>query len=282
MKQIRFVNDRGSSLIIGDVSDYALDKITGISPPTANISTSKIAGFDGATFINASVNQRNITLTLQLRGNIEANRLKLYDIFKIKRKGTFYYSSDMISAKIEAYVENLEAPPMEWPVKVFISLLCPQPYFEALDDIVTDITSIEYSLEYPLELLESGIQFGSLQTTEPVNVINPGDIPIGMVIQYRATGAVVNPKLVNTQTLEFIELNTAMEAGDEITINTVVGQKRIDRNRNGTITNLFNTLVVGSTFLQLTEGDNVLFGSAQSGSNALFIEVQYRAKYSGV
>jgi len=282
MKHIKFENDRGSSLIIGDDSDYALINITGISPPTANISTSKIAGFDGTTFINSSVNQRNITLTLQLRGNIEANRLKLYDIFKIKRKGTFNYTSDLINAKIDAYVENVEAPPMDWPVKAFISLLCPQPYFEALDDIVTDITSIQYSLEYPLELLQIGIELGSLQTSEPVNVINPGDIPIGMIIRCRATGAVVNPKLVNTQTLEFIELNTTMESGDIITINTEVGNKRIERNRNGTITNLFNSLVVGSSFLQLTEGDNVLFGSAQSGSNALFIEVQYRAKYSGV
>lgn len=282
MKQIRFENDRGSSLMIGNNSDFDLFSITGISPPTAFISTSKIAGFDGTTFINSSVNQRNITMTLQVNGNIEENRLKLYDIFKIKRKGTFYYHSARISAMIEAYVENIEVSPMDWPIRVFISLLCPKPYFEALNEIVADITSIDYHLEFPLELLQSGIEFGELQTSEPVNVINPGNIPIGMIIRYRATGTVVNPKLVNTQTLEFIELNTTMESGDVIAINTEVGQKRIERNRNGTITNLFNSLVTGSKFLQLNEGDNVLFGSSQSGSNSLFIEVEYRAKYSGV
>lgn len=282
MKQILFENDRGSSLNIFNNPDYAILNITGISSPNAFISTSKIAGFDGTTFINSSVNQRNITITLQLRGNVEENRLKLYDVFKIKRKGTFYYSSNRISAKIECYVENVEIPQMDWPVKAFISLLCPKPYFEALNEIVADITSIEYSLEFPLELIQTGIEFGSLQTTEPVNVINPGNIPIGMVITYRSTGSVVNPKLVNTQTLEFIELNTMMEAGDIITINTEVGQKRIELNRNGVISNLFNSLVAGSKFLQLDEGDNVLFGSAESGSNSLFIEVEYRAKYSGV
>ena len=73
-----------------------------------------------------------------------------------------------------------------------------------------------------------------------------------------------------------------MESGDEITINTEVGQKRIERNRGGVIINLFNSLVIGSTFLQLHEGDNVLYGSATSGSTALLIEVQYRTKYSGV
>lgn len=282
MKEIRFINDRGSSLILGDDSDYVLFDISGISPPNANISTSAIAGFDGATFISSSVNQRNIVITLELRGDIQANRLKLYDVFKIKRKGTFYYYSDLIEAKIDAYVESVSISPMTKPVRAFISLLCPKPYFESLNERAVDITSIDYLLDFPLELLSSGIELGSLNTTDPVNVINDGNIPIGMIIQMRATGAVVNPKLINTQTLEFIELNTEMEAGDVITINTEIGQKRIQRNRNGDIDNLFNSLVLGSTFIQLHEGDNVMLAVAESGSNALFVEVQYRVKYSGV
>lgn len=282
MREIKFTNERGQSLVISDHDNYALLNITGLNPPTAIIQTNRIANFDGTTFIGSVVNQRNIVITLQLLGEAEVSRLKLYDVFKIKRKGTFYYRSDLIEAMIEGYVEAVEVMPMSWPVVAMISLICNKPYFEAMNDIIADVTSIDAHLEFPLELTSVGIELGTLQTLQEVNVINHGDIPVGMIIRFRSTGAVVNPKLLNTQTLEFIELDTTMESGDEITINIEVGQKRIERNRGGVIANLFNSLVIGSTFLQLHEGDNVLYGSASSGSTALLIEVQYRTKYSGV
>ena len=84
-----------------------------------------LAGFDGSTFVNSTVNPRNIVLTLQLNGNVEDARRELYEIFKIKQKGTLTYTSERIEAQIEAYVEALEVPPMSWPVKAIISLLCP-------------------------------------------------------------------------------------------------------------------------------------------------------------
>ncbi|MGB7594699.1 MAG: phage tail family protein [Erysipelotrichaceae bacterium] len=282
MREIIFTNDRDQSLVLDETSDYSLTSITGISPPNANIQTSSIANFDGTTFINSVVNQRNIVIALQINSDVEANRLRLYDIFKIKRKGTFHYHSDLIEAKIEAYVESIDVSPMNWPVVALISMICPRPYFEALESIISDITSITGQFSFPLTLIASGIQLGNLQTSQAVNVMNPGDIPIGMIIRFRANGAVSNPKLLNTQSLESIELNTSMIAGDIITINTEIGQKRIERDRGGVVSNLFNTLVVGSKFLQLSEGDNILYGSAVSGSTALMIEVEYRAKYSGV
>lgn len=282
MKEIKVINERNQSLIIGDDSNYALSNIIGISPPNANIQTSSIANFDGSTFISSVVNQRNIVISLQLRGDIEFNRLRLYDIFKIKRKVTLYYYSDLIEAKIEAYVETVDVPPMSRPVMAMISLICPKPYFEDMDQIVTDISSIEGQFSFPLELTSTGIQLGTLQTSQEVNVVNNGDIPIGMIIRLRAIGDVVKPKLINTQTLEFIELNTSMISGDVITINTEIGQKRIELNRGGEITNIFNTIVIGSKFIQLKEGDNILYGTAESGSASLLIEVEYRVKYSGV
>ena len=73
-----------------------------------------------------------------------------------------------------------------------------------------------------------------------------------------------------------------MLAGDVLTITTEVGKKRIERIRNGETANLFNTLVLGSTFLKLEEGDNVLYATSNSGSSSLFTEITFRPKYSGV
>lgn len=282
MIQLQYINAKQQSLIIGDDSDFALIDFTGITPPKANIQIQAIAGFDGATFVNASVNPRNLVLTLQLQGEVEANRQKLYDVFKIKQKGMLIYTSERIEAQIEAYVEALEIPPMSWPVKALISLLCPQPYFEALQDILTDISFIESTFTFPLQLTDLGVEMGIVVPSEAVNLYNPGDISVGMKIRYSANGEVVNPKLINTQTLTFIELQTTMLAGDVLTITTDVGKKRIERLRGGEVTNLFNALALGSTFLQLEEGDNVLYATSSSGSSSLFTEITFRPKYSGV
>lgn len=282
MIQLQYINAKQQSLVFGEDKDFALIDFTGINPPKANIQIQSIAGFDGATFVNASVNPRNLVLTLQLQGDVEFNRQKLYESFKIKQKGTLIYTSERIQAQIEAYVEALEIPPMSWPVKALISLLCPQPYFEALEDILTDISFIESTFVFPLQLTESGIEMGIVVPSEAVNLFNPGQLSVGMKIRFTANGEVVNPKLINTQTLEFIELQTAMLAGDVLSITTEVGKKRIERQRNGETTNLFNTLVLGSTFLQLEEGDNVLYATSDSGSSSLFTEITFRPKYSGV
>jgi len=282
MISIKFTNAKKESLIIGSTEGFSLIDLSGIHPPKANINVRSIAGFDGSTFVNSSVNPRNIVVTLQLSGDVEEGRRTLYEIFKIKQSGMFTYTSERIAAQLEAYVEALEILPMSWPVKAIISLLCPQPYFEALNEILVDISFIAYSLTFPLTLNAAGSQLGTVHPSEAINIFNAGDLAIGMKIRYTANGTVLNPKLINTQTLEFIELETTMTAGDILVINTEVGKKRIERTRNGETTNLFNSLKLGSRFLQLEEGDNVLYASSTSGSNSLFTEITYRPKYSGV
>ena len=282
MRTIQYTNSKNESLSIGENVAFSLVDLAGIHPPKANINVRSIAGFDGSTFVSSTVNPRNILLTLQLNGNVEEGRQQLYDIFKIKQKGILTYTSERIEAQIEAYVEALEIPPMSWPIKAMISLLCPQPFFEALQEIRVDISFIEYALAFPLTLNASGIRWGILHPSEAINIFNAGDIAIGMKIRYTANGVVVNPKLMNTQTLAYIELQTTLLAGDAVVITTEVGKKRIERTRNGETSNLFNALAIGSTFLQLEEGDNVLYATSQSGSSALFSEITYRPKYSGV
>jgi hypothetical protein len=78
-----------------------------------------------------------------------------------------------------------------------------------------------------------------------------------------------------------LELNLTLQAGDIVTINTEIGKKRIELNQSGVITNQFNSLVLGSTFLQLDEGDNVLYVTSESGSSFLLTQIAFRPRYSG-
>ncbi|MEI7667982.1 MAG: phage tail family protein [Erysipelotrichaceae bacterium] len=281
MKTITYKNSKNQSLVLGEDPRFQLIDLQGLNPPKATFSTSTLAGFDGSRVNGSMVNARNILMTLQLSGDIEENRLKLYDIFKVKRSGTLIYNSEVLSIQIEAYVESVEIPPMVWPIKALISLICPQPYFEDLQDILVDVTSIESAFSFPLELISSGEVLGIIHPSEATNILNPGDIQIGMIIRFQAIGQVVNPKILNTITLEYIQLQLTLQAGDVVVINTEVGQKRIELTRAGETTNQFNTLVLGSTFLQLDEGDNVLYVTCTSGSTFLLTQLTIRPKYYG-
>lgn len=281
MNTIEYINSKNRRLIIGEDPGFQLVDLQGINPPKASFSTSTLAGFDGSRITSSMVNARNIILVLQLSGDIEANKLKLYDIFKIKRSGNLIYNSETLSIQIEAYVEGIEIPPMVWPIKALISLLCPQPYFEDLQDILIEVVAIDPALSFPLELFSSGIEIGIIYPSEAQNIVNPGDIPIGMIVKFQAIGPVIKPKIINTITLESLELNLTLQSGEIITINTESGKKRIELNQAGVITNQFNSLVLGSTFLQLDEGDNVLYTTSQSGSSFLMTQIIIRPRYSG-
>ena len=80
-------NTRGATLCLTqNESNYQLISITGLSPPSAQINTTKVAGMDGTRFNSASLNQRNIVFTIRLNGDIEANSQALYSFFRIKER----------------------------------------------------------------------------------------------------------------------------------------------------------------------------------------------------
>lgn len=282
MITLEYTNHRGVSLVIGEDQDLELVDLQGLNPPQATFASSTLSGFDGIRVNQAWVTARNLILVLRLKGDPEVTRQKLYRCFAIKQTGILKFTSHHLQVQIQALVESVECPPMVWPQKVVISLVCPQPFFEALSEVMKDITSITEALSFPLEFRGSGIELGEIHPSEAQNIVNPGDLKVGMTIRFQAVGTVINPRLINTITLEDLELNLTLQSGDVVTITTEPGNKRIELNRSGVITNQFNSLVLGSTFLQLEPGDNVLYATSSVGSSFLLTQVAFKPKYSGV
>ncbi|MGN1167202.1 MAG: phage tail family protein [Lachnospiraceae bacterium] len=281
---IDYENTRGDKLRISDGSEsqYIFYDIDGVSSPDAAINTESTAGYDGSTVVNTSVGNRNIVITVQIAGDATTAKKGLYKVFQVKKHGTLYYKSDGWDVKIPCYTEKLEIVPTAKPLQAVISLICPQPYFEALESIKNDLQSITDGFYFPLVLLEEGIPLGIINQQLAVNVVNDGDVDLGMIVEFRASGAVSNPKLINTQTLEYIQIEADMIAGDLITVCTENKKKRVTLLRNGVESNYFNYLADGSTFLRLEEGDNEFQYTADGGESNLFITIRYTPYYTGV
>ena len=284
LETITFTNKKNQSVVIGDgsTSQFVIEDISGVSAPDAIINTSSTAGKDGSDFLNSAVGNRNIVLTIRIMGDASDGKRKLYQAFPIKREGTFRYKSDLYDVKIKGRVEKLEILPMAYPLVAVISLICTQPYFEAIDEVTAEITSITNGFYFPLVLPEEGIALGVINQHYAANIYNEGDVPLGLKVEFRASGAVTNPKIINTQTLEFIEIEADLIAGDVVTVTTQDGNKRVTLVRNGEEYNYFNYLADGSTFLELEEGDNEFQYTAAEGESNLYLRLSYTPLYVGV
>lgn len=280
--KITFTNTQGKSCWINDEVHFSLIGLTGFHPPKANILLGSLPGVDGSLILHSKVEQRNIVLTLQILQDGENNRQKLNSLFKVNQSGQLKVELSHHSVSIQAWVESCETLAMNWPLRVMISLICPQPYFEAEQWSQLELASITPQFQFPLNLTLSGQSLGVLLLSTPVNAYNPGDIEIGFICRFECITSVENPKLINLNTGESIQLNIVMQAGQVIEINTEIGQKRIELLSGSDRLNLFNTLKIGSTFFRLKEKDNMILATSELGSSGLMTEILYRPKYSGV
>lgn len=279
---LTYTNLNGLKTRINDEQNYALIAISGLQPPKALIQLGSLPQLDGSIVLQSKIEQRNIVLTLQVLSDFEANRRRLADIFKIKQKGSLTLTLSDRTVIIDSICESIEIVPMAWPLRAMISLICPQPYFEAEQSNHLELSSIEASWTFPLTLSPSGNPLGVLSPATAINAINTGDIPCGFTVRFQCVAPVENPKLIHMSTGEYIQLILTMTPGQIIEIQTDLGNKRIEEIQGSARINLFYTLKLGSTFFLLKENDNILFATSDTGSASLLTELTYRPKVSGV
>lgn len=286
MYQVSIENSRGQSLqLTGNEQNYQILDIDGLNPPQAQVNLTNIAGMDGAKFNSAKLQTRNLVITVKINGNAEANRIQLYQYFPTKEEVTFYYSNSSRDVFIKGYVNSCEVNPFSQDEQMQISIICPSPYFKAIDEIVTDISNITGLFEFPFSInANEPIPISVYAVNKVTNVINPADIPTGVIIQIEVIDDFDEILIRNTETGDQIELNYEFEAGDRVTINTNSGEKSIRLLRDGVSSNIFGALASGSVFLQLSSGDNFLAYQVDNGANDQNVDIifSFYSVYRGV
>lgn len=285
-KKIVCRNSYGYKLEFGYSFPFYLDSYSGIHNYDGNVATIKSAFGIGVSYIGTSVNQRNINLVIAFKDgpDLITRKQQLYNIFPLKDHGTlFYYESD-IERKINYYVENVNLVRKANYVYATINLLCPSPYFMDSTETIATLNNWDKLLEFSLEIPDgTGIEFGSKNESTSIEIENNSHIAYGMTITFVANGTVVNPTLKNTKTGEMMKLNYTLELGEQIVIETYNNEKKIihiDSNLNET--NITNTLVFGTKFLQIPNGVNRYVSSADNGASSLDCSISYYNYYEAV
>lgn len=282
MLEVKVKNNSGELLNLTTSKNYTLFKVDGLQPPPTTINSSNKSTSDGSTINSVRVEKRNIVLYMSIEGNVERNRINLYKYFPLKQTVTLYLKNNTRDVYIEGLVEIIECDFFTNKQIAQISLICPQPYFSAVDELVSYFSDISNLFEFPFNINSDGVELSTITTNIRKSIINTGDVESGVIIKMYAIGQVVNPIIYDVFNRTHIALNYTLEANDQIIINTNIGKKSITLIRNGVTSNAMGYMTPDSKWLTLSQGDNVFTYDADSGNNNLQLTFTTSVLYGGV
>lgn len=262
---------------------FFLVSCDGVTSVSNNVVLSENTMIDGSTYQGSTTTRRNIVITAQMDGNYRENRDLLYKAFKPKSTGTFSYIEDDEIRVIDYKVESVEVGEKGVVRNIVISLICPDPFFKALEDTVIEMAAWESLFEFEHEFLDEGEAFAE-RAAEIIKEIENDSAAtnIGVTITFEAEGNVLNPAIYHIESGDFVKINTSMNAGDVIIITTETNNKSVYQIIDGVKTEINERLDEDSEFMQLSHGKNTLKYDADSGIDYLNVTVSYRFRYLGV
>lgn len=244
--------------------NYYVTSVQGLTPPATAVNTATAGTIDGTFFNSARVEQRNIVITVVINGDIEANRQRLYTIFPRRTPCTVYFKNANRDVKIIGYVEMLEGDLFVQREQMQISIICPRPYFEALQTLYTELSKIIALFEFPFSIV-TPIPFSEILDYPICTINNTGDVACGTTIEVDFYDDASGLKIFNTTTQTFFELDFEFEENDHVVINTNSGQMGVSLYRDGVKTNLLNYVAQNSTWLRIAPGENNFTFTVETG-----------------
>jgi hypothetical protein len=226
--------------------------IAGLDPVKAAVSTSGYGSVDGAAYTGSDVLTRNIVLTVRPNPNwanwtYESLRRLLYSYFMPKRlTRLIFYSDDMIPVEISGVVESVENNMFSKDPELLVSVICPDPYFTAVD---------------PKVITGQAIRPADMATTE-MEIDYDGNIEAGIHVQvtYVSGPSPTNIGIqVGDPALSYFSVAASVDATDYFEASSIPTQKFV-QNVNmstGVITSLLSKIIrEGSTWPLLQPGEN--------------------------
>lgn len=282
--------------------NYFLLKLDGLGEVQADRHTMDAHG-DGSIYINSNLAERELQIELVILADESKNMEELRrEISKIVNPKAglleLRYKDEQKTYRINIASDHVPTFTTEDYLgkkrqRVTLTLVASDPFWYAENSEVHYLSNwqpnLEWELEFPLtENKDLGIELETFLKDGLVTLENDGDEFTGAIFLLSASGDVLNPEIIrimpdgsNTQKMKLL---TNMKAGDRIRISTISGQKRVGKwsdDRQKWL-NIFNTLTMDSTFIQLDVGENYLRATAATHSDQLEIKVQYESRYVGV
>lgn len=276
-------HEYGEQLELTNNPSYVITNIDGLNPPDAIINVLQRAGHDGSVFNSAFVDNRQIIINIAINNPACENRNRLFRFFRTARRTRLIYRNDYHAVYIDGYVQNAPVEYFGQKQVIQITLICPDPFWHGLVEIEGTTDGIESSFEFPFSIDENDpIPFSEYHSGGGAFLWNPGSVESGIIVTITASGSVTNPTVYHVQTDTFFKVNTSLQSGDTLIIDTMTDEKSVKRIRSGVTTNLIAYIDGGSTWINAIPGDNQFILLADSGSANMMAEIRFTTNIEGV
>ena len=209
MQKLVFTNGGGQTIDLTS-GNFGITNWEGLSNTELNIQTQQVPFQDGGVFLDALMEQREISVTVAIQDNNDLSlryELKRQLISALNPKlgeGVLVYTNDYLSRQIKAVpqlpiFENKNSNDAG-TLKASVVFSCPSPYWEDLGETVVN---------------------ASLKSISVIN--NEGDVPAQVEIEMY--GNAVNPKITNLSSNKHIEYKGQIDM--PLYINTRLGVKEV-------------------------------------------------------
>ncbi len=276
----RFGSD--SVVQIGKNKPFRLISVFGLESSDYSLALSPDAQSDSSSVSGRTISPRLISMDFELAdASLScAYRDSILRFFSPKTSGILRVDYFGVKRKIAYEVKSFKFTHANLldPLRINLSLICPDPYFKDNEAFSENIAKIVPLIAFPTSVTQSGCAASYKKFGDVVILNNSGDIPVGLDILFRASEEVVNPQIENLTSQTFILVNTTLSQGDELRIVTVPGKKRVLKNGQ----NVSNLLDRSSSFFPLELGKNRIRFSAKSGAENLAVFPMWEGAYFGI
>lgn len=285
-KQLKFTNSRGESIVFNDLdSSFFMRDITGLGDVDADIQTQKAPYQDGSSFVDAVLEERNISFEVWIVGandtDVSQKRARLAQVLNPKNgEGLIEYQYGDVVRVIKAVSEHVPTYGAgfqnrgKYHQRALIDFICPNPYWRSTS--ISEEPAFEPLFQFPFE---GEFQMG-FQRDQRI-ILNDGDAPAPIKVEF--FGPALNPKIINNTTGEYIRVRQQLNEGERMIIDTSDDNKSVYFvDSNGVERNVFNWIDLSSTFFKLAIGENEIEYTADDDIQGAVINISYDKLYTAV
>lgn len=275
-KLFRYVNENGDSITFEYSYGFIINKPAGID--TISIDLNRAQGINqvGATVQSKNIQPRAVTISGYLVGELQTNnKTRLLSVIRPDLKAKLYADDYYLE------VFPTETPTIE-PVKSLarfqFSLLAPYPYWMKDDSASQALSGVDKRFKFPWKICEE-YRFGQYIETQFMNVVNRGQVPVPYTATIFAKGPLLNPKITNAETGQFVLINKSMITGERLVLEITHERTYLTSSVDG---DCRGALSLNSNLIRLDVGDNVLKTEAEEGRTYLQVDISFSTEIVGI
>ncbi len=285
MYELKVTNEYDQTLQLTQNPNYTIKEVSGLDPPEAIINKTRNANTDGSEFNSSYLNDRQIIITMTIEAPAEENRNNLYIYFRSKKAVKIAYKNGIRDVFAKGIVKDIDVQFFAKKQIAQITIDCMNPYFLENEDASEDISATQQLFEFPFAI-EEPIPFSEISTTEPIEVVNEGNDPTGVIITITpiSSRSIYGPIFVKNLTngLTF-KINLILHQGESLIIDSIKGEKSVKKIDGSTETNVINEMNRTSEWIELIPGINrLLITEGTTGIPQINASISFTPKYQGV